>query len=287
MSSPRPGHVVCVYAPKGGVGKSAIAVNLAVALRRRTGQPVTLIDMAQPCGALELYLDLSPPRTICDVLALGGELDEDVLGQAIAPHASGVGLIAGPRPDGADGLACLSAKPLLQALTREPGWVVIDLGTQLDAAHVSALTASDLVVVPFTPQLASVGNMPRVRAFLAGLGVPAERLVPVFNQPEYGGAPLSPGLLDRLTGATRRLALPDAGHALAWSLDEGRPFVDIQPESPLGRAFTALAHRVLVELGQADQAEVAPPVGVLRRVQGLIGRAMTAPRLGGDTHVRA
>ena len=38
MSSPRPGHVVCVYAPKGGVGKSAIAVNLAVALRRRTGQ---------------------------------------------------------------------------------------------------------------------------------------------------------------------------------------------------------------------------------------------------------
>ena len=54
-----PGRVISVFCTKGGTGKSVVAINLAVALAKRTIQPVVLVDADLQFGDVALMLQLA------------------------------------------------------------------------------------------------------------------------------------------------------------------------------------------------------------------------------------
>ena len=61
------GSVITIFGAKGGVGKTTVAVNLAVALRQETGQAVALVDGDNGFGDVCGMLDMTPERTIVDL----------------------------------------------------------------------------------------------------------------------------------------------------------------------------------------------------------------------------
>ena len=61
------GHVVSVFAPKGGVGKTTIAVNIAVALRQQTRAEVLLFDADVGVGNVTSVLDVPYRMGLADL----------------------------------------------------------------------------------------------------------------------------------------------------------------------------------------------------------------------------
>src|SRR6185437_6636782 len=64
---PEKGQIVAVFSNKGGVGKSTIAMNLAIGLRRLHGDRVLLVDADLYYGDLEPLLDAQGRHTIADL----------------------------------------------------------------------------------------------------------------------------------------------------------------------------------------------------------------------------
>lgn len=252
----RPGRIVSIFSLKGGIGKSTLAANLPIVLHRMTGLPTTVIDMSLPCGNLDMYLDVQPPRGIGDLLKAGKDVDKRTVQQAMVRHSSGISLIAGPRQDTMLALGEHSAWPVLNALTQTPGLVIVDLGSFVEEAHASVLDASDLIIVPLVPLISSVGTMPQARKFLREIGVPDTRVLPVLNHAAPDGEVVPTDVIAQLIGSRPRHELPWGGAEIAASLNAGLPVCQHKPRSALAQSIEALAREVTVRVGLTH---VAPP----------------------------
>ena len=94
------GKVIGVYSPKGGSGRTTIAVNIAIALREGNNR-VALIDGSLQFGDVAVFLNEQGKNTILDLAPRVKELDPDIIQEVMLTHkASGIDVLAAPdRPD--------------------------------------------------------------------------------------------------------------------------------------------------------------------------------------------
>ncbi|MBN2848359.1 MAG: AAA family ATPase, partial [Coriobacteriia bacterium] len=101
---PALGRVVTFFSTKGGVGKSFLASNVAVALAE-SGAKTVLIDLDLQFGDAGVLLDLTPERTIYDAVQCFDRLDADMLGGFLTEHKSGVQVLLAPiHPEDAEAI---------------------------------------------------------------------------------------------------------------------------------------------------------------------------------------
>ncbi|NJK78713.1 MAG: response regulator, partial [Chloroflexaceae bacterium] len=93
------GKLFAVYSPKGGVGTSVVAANLAVALRQMTQKKVALVDGNLSLGDINVVLNLRSERTIVDLADRVADLDSELINDVLATHAAQIKvLLAPPQP---------------------------------------------------------------------------------------------------------------------------------------------------------------------------------------------
>src|ERR1017187_2805259 len=95
-------QAVTVTGPRGGCGKTVIAANLAVALAR-VSEKIALVDLNLWGGDVAMLLDLTPKRTLGDLLPGFGGIDYDVVDSVMSKHSSGVSVLAAPLTGTFDG----------------------------------------------------------------------------------------------------------------------------------------------------------------------------------------
>src|SRR5581483_4250962 len=100
----RDGQVLAVFSPKGGVGCTTIATNLAVAIKQEAGMRVALADGSLPFGDVGVFLDLAPGHSITDLQVPSEQMDADFVETALVTHErSGIKVLLAPqRPEMAD-----------------------------------------------------------------------------------------------------------------------------------------------------------------------------------------
>ena len=115
-----PGAIIAVTSPKGGVGKTTVATNLAVALARETGMRVVLVDLDLQFGDVSSALGMPNRHSIVDALSKAAARDSFVLSTFLGQHESGVAVLAAPGVAGrrgsprrrtASGTCCASWSP--------------------------------------------------------------------------------------------------------------------------------------------------------------------------------
>jgi pilus assembly protein CpaE len=90
------GHVITVFSPKGGTGKTVVSTNLAAALAKREGRRTLLLDLDLQFGDAAIVLGMEPEKTIYDLVVAPGELDPEKLAGYVTRHASGLDVLAAP-----------------------------------------------------------------------------------------------------------------------------------------------------------------------------------------------
>jgi pilus assembly protein CpaE len=84
------GRMIAVHGPKGGVGTTTIAVNLAVAIYQQTNLRVVLVDGSLLSGDVAVAMNIANENSIADVVAHLRELDGDLLNDTLLHHSSGI-----------------------------------------------------------------------------------------------------------------------------------------------------------------------------------------------------
>ncbi|MEA3340593.1 MAG: response regulator, partial [Chloroflexota bacterium] len=134
------GKVIAVFSPKGGVGCTALAVNLAIALQQTVSSDgkIGLMDANLQFGDVGVMLNLQTSRSIADLASRDEEVDSDMLNSILTAHGSGIkALLSPPHPEAAEGLLD-SASPddeaggesklraILRLMRREFDIIVVD-----------------------------------------------------------------------------------------------------------------------------------------------------------------
>ncbi|MEJ2012853.1 MAG: response regulator [Anaerolineales bacterium] len=107
------GKIIAVYSPKGGVGCTMMATNLAVGLDT-ADTPTVLVDAALQFGDVAVALNLQAKNTFVDLAARSEELDTDYVADVLIHHESGLRVLAAPpRPEMADEISALQVRNVL------------------------------------------------------------------------------------------------------------------------------------------------------------------------------
>ena len=241
---PRIGKRLVILGAKGGLGATTIAVNLALLLRERTDAAVVLVDADFLSGDATLHLDLTPERTVLDLVPHVDALDARLVEQVIAKHSTGLHVLARPaHPEQAEVLTSGFVRTVLGSLAQMYDSLVIDARLTYDDRMLAVLDLADLYVVTVAPHLGALRSARHFLKIARTLGYPADRMCFVLN-----GASQLAGLafddIAELLASRTILQIPTGGPELTQAINAGRPLVLHQPKSPVARALHAVADHV-------------------------------------------
>src|SRR5438045_2285617 len=113
-----PGVIVAFFSPKGGVGRTTIAVNMAVAAATDLGKKVVLVDASFQFGDVGVLLNLNPRnKSIADLVPELEHGEPESLDTFVINHSAGVRvLLAPPSPEMAELITPTGVKRVLEAL---------------------------------------------------------------------------------------------------------------------------------------------------------------------------
>lgn len=258
------GRVLTVFSPKGGVGKSTIAVNLAVAIKQaEPSARVGLIDLSLEEGHLALLLDIVPTSTIVEWARedLNGATPH-MVNQYFVQHRSGVALMAAPlSPEQAEIVRPNIVRLTLQLAPQAFDYVVVDTASNFGESSLIALEMAQTVLLPVTPDVAAMKSAVNTMRVLQAVNISHDKVKVLLNEiiPRAG---LSRDQLE--TGLGKQLTvLPHGGAAFVDSANQGIPLVMVEPTPPAARGIIDLARSLCMPETEALEEERATPVAML------------------------
>ena len=264
------GKVVAFCAPKGGTGRTTLAVNTALSLRGVTGQSVVLVDADYAAPALDVALDLKHTRDVADLVSRIARLDEALVDGVLGEHASGVKVLLAPPPTrGAPPVGPAHVQQIVAILRRMFDWVVVDVGLPHDAAAYGYLGLADRVVLNVLPEMIGLRNTQNLLARLQSKGIARERIWVVVNRATLrGGLPLVD--IQGRMAIDVAFQIPDDQPAATESVNRGIPLVVDRRYTALAKAMRALAKRLAEDLTNPQ-----PPAGFVAVETGRTGPGRT------------
>jgi pilus assembly protein CpaE len=237
------GQLVAVVGLKGGVGRTTLAVNMAVALRQRTESDVILLEAHHGLSDIALNLNLLPRHTLA-TLAEEENIDIDVLQGHLQSHASKVKILAAPAElSHLVELPVERWKAILTQLTGLAPYVLVDTSAVTDAVLSEVLTLADDIIVMTGPDLAGLRSAVVLLQTLDAESNVHARTHVVINRAGLRGG-ISEAACAKQIGETIAVALPDDSAMATFALNRGVPFVLSHPRSILSRKVQALVGKI-------------------------------------------
>jgi pilus assembly protein CpaE len=144
----RGGRVITVASPKGGVGKTTLATNLAIGIAK-ADHPTVLVDLDIQFGDVASGLGIEPEYTLVDTIRGPAAIDTMALKTFLTRHSSGLFVVCAPiTPADADGITGDDIARLLKMLASVFRYVVVDTAPGLSEHTLAALDqTTDMVLV--------------------------------------------------------------------------------------------------------------------------------------------
>lgn len=246
----RPGRTraetVLVFSGKGGVGKSVIATNLAVALSK-AGSAVVIVDLNLQYGDVGVLLHLEAHPTSIEALAQQGEqIDREFLDEVLATGPEQVrALLAPTSPEFADLVTAANLRAVLRELGRTYDYIIVDSGSHLEELVLEVMEMADQVLMVTSFNITAVKDAKITLKLLESLGIEGDRIAVVLNQTKAKiGFPrgdieksLRLGMLAHLPYEPR----------IDDTIDSGKPMVLTEPKSDFAKQIHVIVEYLTPE----------------------------------------
>jgi pilus assembly protein CpaE len=238
-----PGRIVAVFSPKGGVGRTTIAVNVAVAAASEPGSRVVLVDGSFQFGDVGVLLNLNPKnKSIADLvpeLEAGGEPES--LDTFLMTHSSGLKvLLAPPSPELAETVTPAAAKRVLEVLRGRYDIVVVDCASSFSDATLAILDIADTILTVLTLEITSIKNLRLFLEVADQLGYPTDKVQLVLNRAD-SALGIRVADVEHSIGRKVDHTVVSDGRSVVYALNRGVPFFLSNREAQVSQDILRLA----------------------------------------------
>jgi pilus assembly protein CpaE len=233
-------RVYSVFAPKGGVGKTTLAFNLAVALGQLGGYRVALVDGNLQFGDLRALLRV--PETAPSIVQLPTDrIQESDLQDVLWRDPSGIDiLLAPPRIEMAEMITTRDLEKMLSLLRRVYNIVIIDTPTAVNDTVLAFLDSSDAILQIVTYDWTTLHNTRTMWQTFEAIGYPPSKIRYVLNRADSSGG-MAPESVAQQLGREPEFTIVSDGRLVVEANNRGVPFVLAEPDAPISRDVMRLA----------------------------------------------
>jgi pilus assembly protein CpaE len=252
------GKCAVFWGTKGGSGVTTLATNFAIALRSEVESEVALLDLNPQLGDVAVLLGMTPSYTVADALNNARRLDQHFISTLVAPHRSGIAVLAAP--DVYTPSVPIDGRTigrLVDVARSRYSHVVIDAGRELGPGAETLLQMADVIYLVTQLDVVSLRNTQRFISYIKALG--GQRVELVVNRFEPRKTEFDDERITKVLGIPPKWKVPNDYLGVRRSSNEGRPLA-------LEKSAAANAIRAMARAASGKQ--VAPEK---RRGLGLFG----------------
>jgi pilus assembly protein CpaE len=247
----RPLRNLTVFSPRGGVGCTTVAINLAMLFKEQTSKQVLLMDGKQFFGHMDVMLNIRSQNTVADLIPHANSLDERLVQDVVTPHASGIHVLLGPSSlQVAQGIRPDDLYTVFVSLQRMYDYIVVDGGNTLTENTVTLMDATDRILLLATPDLASLHDISRFIQISRSLAYSPDKLLVCLNREGLKGG-VKAGDIETALQSKLFARIPDDSANALRSVNRGVPMVLRYVRSPVSRALKQLSTSLL-QMKMAD-----------------------------------
>jgi pilus assembly protein CpaE len=236
-------RVFAVFNPKGGVGKTTIATNLASALQLHRSQKVLLIDADTVTGHVTTSLGLEQVRTVADSWRdqeEGGPVE--TLIELAAPHPSGLTVVSlTSSPLNTEILDPARVADAIATARPKFDFIVVDLHPSYSSLNMAIFERADRILVPVTPDVPALRAAVQLRDVAIEVGI-QDRLALIVNRANSG---VSVADMERTVGMSALALIRSGGLLFVRAANSGRTIIEMFPRERITEDFDALADRLV------------------------------------------
>jgi pilus assembly protein CpaE len=246
------GKIITVYSPKGGVGCTTIAVNLAITLNNDDTHAV-LVDGNLQFGDVAVFVNEQGKNTIADLTPRAEELDPEIVDEVMLKHAaSGLHILAAPnRPEQAEKVSSGQFSTVIEYLRRLYAYVVVDTSAYLTDATLAAIDSSDLIVLVTTQDIPSIKNCRLFLDLLLTMGIERNRILFVMNRFDKR-INITPERVAENLKQEVAAVIPLDEQVVTRAVNRGVPFVLDQKNQGAARGILSLAESVRARVADLE-----------------------------------
>ena len=255
----RSGRIVTLFAPKGGVGRTTLAVNLAVALAGEQRQTVTLVDGSFQFGDVGVLLNLNPKnKSIIDVVADASSTDEDLVDTTLINHSTGIKvLLAPPSPEMAELITVDHVRRMMGRLRDTNDFTIVDLWPHFNDVSLALLDMSDVILTILTLEITNIKNIRLFLEVAEQLGY-ADRLKLVLNRADSAFG-IRVADVENSVGRKIDHQVVSDGRTVVYALNRGVPFVWSNSQAPVSEDILKIGRALVADEGSADSQDEREP----------------------------
>jgi ATPases involved in chromosome partitioning len=272
----RRGQIVVVFNPKGGVGKTTIAINTSAMLQLRKNQRVLLIDCDTVTGHVVASLGMTEIPTVVDVWTADlGTNQTHSLSEIASAHGSGVAVLTMSRsPLHTEVLEPKRVAQAISAARDHYDWVVVDMHPDYGPLNQGIFALADHILVPVTPEVPTIRAAVQFREVAVELQI-RDRLALVVNRSNSG---ISAGDVEKVVGFGAIAKIRSAGMLFVHAANGGHSAVEEYPRARVVGDIEALADRLIATRDNPGREESSFG-GFMRHGRDLLGR-LTSQSIG-------
>lgn len=255
-------HIISILGGKGGVGKSVVAANLAIACLKETRSRVLLVDLdSESCGDQNVILGIRPQKTISDLATFTGQLTAQTIPAFVSKHVSGIGYVAAVKgPSEKLNLGADYIDSPLRFLSQFFQYIFVDLGCTVTDTQMKVIEKSSAVVLVTTPEILAVNQTMKMMGNLIASTLPTDLIHVVINKVSQLG--ISPQAISQTLKKPVLGAIVQDDNLNAMALQSGTPFAHSSPQSMITQNYHEII-RTLTNGGNLDKLKsIARPIGM-------------------------
>ena len=243
--------MVSLFSPKGGVGRTTLAYNLAVALAGE--HKVCLIDGSLQFSDLRGLLRV--PATAPSIVNLPTDrIREADMADVMWKDPAGVDiLLAPPRVEMAEMVTVRDIEKALSILRQLYDFIVVDTRAALSDDVLVFLDSSDIILQVLTYDAMAIRSLAMAAEAFDAIGYPSSKLATILNRADAAGG-FSKADVEEALGRSIDYEVVSDGRLVLAANNEGIPFVSASPETPIAEGIRRIAASLGTHLRERSPA---------------------------------